>query len=158
TILISERLVRCLNADELRAVVAHEQAHHARRDNIKRLAFACIPVVWSRSLLDEGARSWQNTSERTADAIATYGKPDVAVALASAIVKTCRLIEARHIDAPVICSALVHGTPVHDRVLALLAGNSTRTTTNFVWYTAGAVVIVTSALYGSGLAAVHRAS
>jgi hypothetical protein len=80
------------------------------RHHFERLSFACIPVVWSRAQLDEGVRSWQSASERAADAMATSGKADLAVALASALVKTCRLIDAPHIAAPAMCSALVHGT------------------------------------------------
>lgn len=69
TIVIARRFKEALTQAELEAVVAHELAHHARRDNLMRFALECAPTVWPRSRDNELTRRWKEESEGAAQGV-----------------------------------------------------------------------------------------
>lgn len=83
---------RALTPAELEAAVAHELAHDTFRDNWKRLALACAPDFFGRTLpARQIERQWSALAECRADARAAAGDPARAAHLASALVKVARL-------------------------------------------------------------------
>jgi len=89
-IFIGSDALRVLNADELRAAIAHEVAHTTSFDNLKRL-FLCAtrPPKWLIGLC-AAERSWCSAAEIEADAAALCDGVS-ALDLGSAIVKIGRL-------------------------------------------------------------------
>jgi hypothetical protein len=159
SILIARCLLEQLTVRELDAVLAHELAHHVGRDNFKRLALACFPTVWCRPTAGHWSHRWAEASERAADATAAAGDPNVATALASALVKTSRLI-TQSSAAESLCSALRHGAPVAERVRRLLALEAVPERDVSVTLRFGLVSAVLACLvvYPSALPIVHRAT
>lgn len=158
-ILIARCLFDQLTVRELDAVLAHELAHHVGRDNLKRLALECSPTVWSRLNARSWATRWAEASERAADAAAAAGDPHVATALASALVKTSRLITQSR-TGECMCSALHHGAPVAERVRRLLAleGPPERDVSVTLRFGMASAVLGCIVVYPSALPIVHRAT
>jgi Zn-dependent protease with chaperone function len=87
TLVLSSGLIRLLSREQLRAVLAHEGAHHARRDNLGRLvllacAYASLAMPLSRRIL-----AWyDDQAELVCDEVAaraTRAPLDLATALVS---------------------------------------------------------------------------
>lgn len=89
---VAEQVLLTLTPEELSATVAHEYGHLRARDNLKRgLLRACrdallIPVGNSVE------RSWSAAAESAADEYAAETSADVALNLASALVKIARMV------------------------------------------------------------------
>jgi Zn-dependent protease with chaperone function len=92
---IASQVFGSLNDEELSAALAHERAHLAVRDNLKRgLVRACrdvLTIVPCGRSLD---RAWEEASEAAADEGAARTGSAVALNLASALVKIARLAPA----------------------------------------------------------------
>lgn len=90
---IAEHLFDSLSPKELSAAIAHECGHLAARDNLKRIVLRIcrdvLTIVPCGRLLD---REWVAASEVAADDFAARNGSDVALDLASALVKITRLI------------------------------------------------------------------
>jgi Zn-dependent protease with chaperone function len=90
---IAEHVLESLTDDELAASIAHETGHLAARDNFKRaLVRGCrdlLTVVPSGRSLD---RAWSESVECAADEHAAKVSPDVALNLASALVRIARMV------------------------------------------------------------------
>lgn len=91
---IANQIFDSLNSDELAAVIAHETAHVASRDNLKhwlmRICRDVLVIVPSKRLLD---KEWSEAIELAADEEAASGKKDAtALDLAQALIKIARLI------------------------------------------------------------------
>jgi Zn-dependent protease with chaperone function len=90
---IASQVLNILNADELSAALAHESGHLVARDNVKRsLLQACrdaLLIIPSGRLLD---KAWSEASEEAADENAARQGNNVALDLASALVKIARSI------------------------------------------------------------------
>jgi Zn-dependent protease with chaperone function len=89
---LSREVVDALTPEELDVSVAHEEAHEAEWDNVKRLLVAWSPdaLAWTAPGRELNA-SWRAAMEFAADARAARGSRRRAVALASALVKVARL-------------------------------------------------------------------
>ncbi|MGB7922296.1 MAG: M48 family metalloprotease, partial [Pyrinomonadaceae bacterium] len=92
---IATQVFDSLNAEELSAALAHERAHLAVRDNLKRGCLrVCRDVLtiahFGRSL----DRAWVEASEAAADERAARAGAPVALDLASALVKIARIAPA----------------------------------------------------------------
>ena len=92
---ISAQVFESLTDEELSAALAHERAHLDVRDNLKRgLLRACrdvLTIVPCGRFLD---RAWAEASEAAADERAARAGSNVALSLASALVKIARLAPA----------------------------------------------------------------
>ncbi len=90
---VGSRIFDALDGAELRAAVAHEAGHLAACDNLKRwLMRACrdaLVIVPTGRTLD---RAWSDATESAADERAARAGADVALDLASALVKIARMI------------------------------------------------------------------
>lgn len=90
---IADHLFQSLTREELVAAIGHESGHLAARDNLKRtLLRACrdaLAIVPSGERLD---RAWAEASEAAADEHAARDGGNVALDLASALVKIARLV------------------------------------------------------------------
>lgn len=90
---IASQVLEVLTPEEISAAIAHENGHLAARDNLKRgLLQACrhaLLIIPSGRLLD---KAWAETSEEAADENAARRGKDVALDLASALVKIARII------------------------------------------------------------------
>jgi Zn-dependent protease with chaperone function len=89
---IAERVLQSLSEEELAAAIGHEHGHLKARDNLKRgLLRACrdaLMVPWGGSL----DRSWSQMAEAAADEYAAQTSPQVALNLASALVRIARMV------------------------------------------------------------------
>lgn len=155
---IAAQVFDSLTADELAAALAHERAHVAARDNLKRALLragqdALLFPPLGRTLM----RAWHRTSEEAADEIAACESPAAALNLAAAIVKISRMIP---VGARPTLPAGTHllgddddGLSRRVRILLRLAAPQTRTTAlprssalNFfstsVWATLSAVFLL----------------
>ena len=115
---VARTVVDACDAGELRAVVAHEQAHAGARDNLRRLLIASAPdaLAW----LPVGAgmmREWATRAELAADETAVSHSSD-RLLLASALVKVARLATTPPGALP--ASTLYRGEPIAERVHRLL--------------------------------------
>jgi len=90
---IARQVLELLTPDEVAAAVAHENGHLAARDNLKRgLLRACrdaLLIIPSGRSLD---RSWSEAAEEAADETAARQSVNMALDLASALVKIARII------------------------------------------------------------------
>jgi hypothetical protein len=113
---ISERVLRECPADEVRAMLRHEAAHVAVRDNLKRFAIrACPDLLGPGSPLD---RAWSSAAEEAADAAAVAGRPAAALDLADALIRVARLAPS---PTPALASSFYPGGSIESRVRRLLA-------------------------------------
>lgn len=113
---ISERVLRECTAGEIDAMLRHEAAHVAVRDNLKRfLLRACPDVVLTGGALD---RAWSAAAEEAADAAAVAGRPASALELAGALIRVARLAPARP---PALVSAFYLGGSIESRVRRLVS-------------------------------------
>ena len=90
---IAEHVLQTLSEEELVAAIAHECGHLAARDNIKRSLIrtsraALLVIPCGRSL----DRAWADASESAADEFAAKESANVALNLASALVRIARMI------------------------------------------------------------------
>lgn len=121
---VSERLLQTLSPAELAATIAHEKGHLIAKDNLKRVAVRmCCDVL---SILPSGRsldRAWIEATEAAADDYAAHQNQNMAVELASALIKIARLIPAgERITLPVGAALIGQDEPgVAFRVQALLA-------------------------------------
>jgi Zn-dependent protease with chaperone function len=113
---IAERLLRECSEDEVRAMMLHECAHVATRDNFKRFMIrACPDFVGTGGALD---RAWACAAEEAADATAVAGQPASALDLAQALIRVARL--APRPSPPVLASAFYFGGSIEARVRRLV--------------------------------------
>jgi hypothetical protein len=103
-------------AHEVDAMVRHECAHVASRDNLKRLLLRAWPSLSKRGeALDD---RWARAAEESADATAAAGDPNTALDLALALIRVARLASGQASAMPV--SAFYLGGSIEDRIRRLL--------------------------------------
>lgn len=92
TIYASTAVIRSLDPDELKAALAHEVSHASARDPLRRLGMSACPDFLRLLDLDHAWRlAFARACEFAADARASAGRPEVALDLASALLKVARL-------------------------------------------------------------------
>ncbi len=105
-LLVSRRVLRALSAEELDAALSHEHAHHASRDNAKRLLFLLtpdlFPFVRPLRILE---RQWSKFAEWAADDEAAAGDSLRALSLASALIQVARMGDSPSL--PVLSTSLL---------------------------------------------------
>jgi Zn-dependent protease with chaperone function len=116
---IARAVLTSCDRHELDAMIAHEAAHVAARDNLTRLLFLCAPMFagMSRTKRElEGA--WTAASEEAADDLARVDTRS-SLALASALTKVSRLAVGQ--QSPLVhVSAILSGSAIERRVRRLL--------------------------------------
>jgi Zn-dependent protease with chaperone function len=125
-IVASESVRAACNAEEFRAVLAHEAAHLAAHDNLKLLMLVAapdaLPLTPLAALLTE---RWRAAAESEADQRATRGDCERRLALASALIKVARLMKTRSAPHPAL-GMPVATDDVPGRVRALLGPPAAR--------------------------------
>ena len=111
---IAERVLRECTPDEVRAMLHHECAHVAKRDNLKRFLMRACPDVVGAEL----DREWSRAAEEAADAAAVASNPGFAVELAQALIRVARLAPSP--QAPALASAFYLGGSIESRVRRLV--------------------------------------
>jgi Zn-dependent protease with chaperone function len=118
---LADRLLRALSPEELDGVVAHEAAHHAAHDNLKRLLLEASPDLLA--LTGAGARSrraFEKAAEAAADAQACARVSPLV--LARTLLKVAALVPpGQRLDAGV--AALHRDGSLSARVQALVAAH-----------------------------------
>jgi Zn-dependent protease with chaperone function len=116
-ILVSERVLQALPAAELRALLAHEQAHLDRRDGLMRLLLTIASSVLFPQARQALRAAWNLASEQACDARAA-GVTD-ACTTAGALLRYARLMDDQPAPAALLGCAFADGD-VKARVLALI--------------------------------------
>jgi beta-lactamase regulating signal transducer with metallopeptidase domain len=115
SLFISERVLAECTADELRAMIAHERAHVAASDNLKRLLLRGCPRAPFTSRLDA---AWALAAEEAADRAAAGSNTGRRLDLANALIKLARMAPSPNL--PVGVSAFYPGGSIESRVRLLL--------------------------------------
>lgn len=119
---LARQVLSALSDAELAAVLAHERAHVASRDNLRHWLVAASPDVlaWlpGRTRLE---RAWLAASEEAADEAVARRGPDAALDLAEALLKVARLVPAGW-RTTLPAFALHSGDDLTRRIRRLLAG------------------------------------
>src|SRR5205807_2966540 len=119
---IAEKVLRSLTQEELAAAISHEYGHLKARDNLKRAFLRMgrdgLVIPFGRSL----DRLWDEAAEAAADEYAANANPDLALSLASALVRIARMIPAgRRADMPIASFLAGHdGSAIKSRIRRLL--------------------------------------
>jgi Zn-dependent protease with chaperone function len=136
---VARRVVDACDAEELDAMIAHERAHIAARDNVTRLAFLCAPFAVPRvaRALEE---AWTRASEEAADDAARRDAR-TSLALASALTKVARLAVGQPM--PLLhASAIFSGSSVSERVQRLLQTVPPATSHTAYWRYVAALAVM----------------
>ena len=152
-VIIARSVLDVCSPDELRAILAHEQAHLDRHDNLRRAILTMAPDVLSwLPLSSRMLEAWHDACEGTADEASGRLGEHGRLLLAQALIRVARLAStstspAVH-DLP--ASALYRGENLDARIRRLLAPPSApvavRTTIHYV-----AMFAVVGTLLGLGL-------
>src|SRR5258708_28949763 len=90
---IAARVLATLSGEELKAAIAHEGGHLAGHDNFKRALLRAgrdaLMIVPCGRILD---RAWAEAAECAADEYAAKRSPEIALNLASALVKIAKMV------------------------------------------------------------------
>jgi Zn-dependent protease with chaperone function len=113
---LARSVLRALTPRELTAVLQHEAAHLAARDNLKRWLIASAPAIGWRGAALRLEHAWEEAAEREADRGSTS-----ALELASALIKTARMA-GRRPGLSVPAAAFHGGGSVARRIQDLVAG------------------------------------
>ena len=140
---IAERVLRECPDDEVRAMLHHECAHVAKRDNLKRFLMRACPDFLGADL----DRAWARAAEEAADAAVVEAAPAYALELAQALIHVARLAPSP--EAPALASAFYVGGSIESRVRRLVQPAPARQARLPV----ARAVAVTAALAGAGMAA-----
>ncbi|HXY96868.1 MAG TPA: M56 family metallopeptidase [Steroidobacteraceae bacterium] len=120
-VVASESVRTACSAEEFRAVLAHEAAHLAARDNLKLLLLLAAPDVLAWTPLAGSLTSrWRAAVEQEADQRATGTDRERRLALASALLKVARLVRGHEAGRPAL-GMPVAADDVAGRVRGLLA-------------------------------------
>jgi Zn-dependent protease with chaperone function len=120
-LVIARAVLDSCSEEELRAILAHEQGHIDRRDNLRRLLLSIAPDILN--WLPVSGRmfaAWCDAAEEAADDDADRAGEGGRVRLASALLKVARLAPAASVATPMPASALYRGENIERRVRRLL--------------------------------------
>jgi len=120
-LVIAEPILKQCTADELAAIVAHEDGHIRHRDNLRRAILSALPDVlqWlpvSRRI----DAAWDEATEQRADDGAARVGPGGRLYLANALIRVARMVPAGIRLSDVPASALYRGEMLERRINRLL--------------------------------------
>ncbi len=154
TIYASADVMRHLEPEEFKAALAHEVSHAKRRDPLRLLWLGSCPDFLQLFRLDDPwRRAFSRACEFAADAGASRGNPEVALDLASALLKVARLRTFRPLSAEALAdvavsSAFSSRVDLQARVEALANPSSEASAPGFgvrPWMWAAAAVLLCAA-------------
>jgi Zn-dependent protease with chaperone function len=121
-LIVAQSVLDACTPEELEAILAHEQAHIERRDNLWRALLMAAPDVltWlpiSRRLQSEWHAATEEAADDCAGRLGQRGRP----LLAQALVKVARLAVSRLQPGDLPATALYRGDDIERRVRRLLA-------------------------------------
>lgn len=120
-IVIARSVLEGCSPDELRAILAHEQIHIDRHDNVRRAIFATAPDVLSwLPISDRIQVAWHDRCEETADNGAGRLGDRGRVLLAQALIRVARLTPVPPSIHDLPASALYRGEDLTRRIHRLL--------------------------------------
>lgn len=154
---VSRTVLDVLLPEEISAAVAHECAHLAARDNLRRVMLRLLPDVAGSTLDNE----WAMAAEVSADANATRRNAGVALNLASALIKVARRTPPSIDPAVSTCALLVSSRSIStlgERIERLTAGGFEPVRSPWPTLAATAGVVILAELFTSplGLRAAHE--
>jgi beta-lactamase regulating signal transducer with metallopeptidase domain len=120
-LVIARSVLDSCSDDELQAILAHEQGHIDRHDNLRRLLLSVAPDIlnWF-SVSARMFAAWSDAAEEAADDDADRVGEGGRVRLASALLKVARLAPSTTVPAVMPASALYRGESLERRVRRLL--------------------------------------
>ena len=121
-LIIAESVLDACTPEELEAILAHEQAHIERRDNLWRALLMAAPdaLAWlpiSRRLQSAWHAATEEAADDCAGRLGRQGRP----LLAQALVKVARLAVSRREPGDLPATAFYRGGDIERRVRRLLA-------------------------------------
>jgi len=157
-LVIARSVLSSCTPEELRAVLAHEQGHLDRRDNLRRLLMSIAPDALAWLPISERLLSaWRAATEEAADDAAAKEDPDGRVSLASALVKVARLARGQVVASPLPAATLYCGENLDVRVRRLLDPAAAAVMSRAPWsrtMAAAGVLILVAAFALQGLQAI----
>jgi hypothetical protein len=138
------------DADELSAIISHEQGHLRRWDNLRRALFAATPDLLALTPISARLRDdWRVATEEAADDVAAERGEDTRVHLASALLRIARLSPgmteasaSAMLGTQLPASALYRGDGVERRVRRLIDAPPAPHSGGRHWGTALSVIVV----------------
>jgi beta-lactamase regulating signal transducer with metallopeptidase domain len=151
-LMVARSVLAACTADELRAIIAHECGHLARRDNLARavMALSPDPLAWL-PISNRLARAWHEAAEEAADDHVGVLGDRGRLLLAEALIRVARLVPAGSAKVFVPASALYRGENLDRRVRRLLQPAVAALPQASIWWRA----TVVTALLASGALALH---
>ncbi len=146
-LIVARSVLAACTPEEMRAILAHEQGHIDRRDNLRRAVLSALPDVlgWlpvSRRLIADWHAATEEAADDRAARLGEAGRP----LLAQALVKVARLAPAALEPQPLPASALYRGEGVEHRVRRLLVPESPASSPRVAPRLAIAALILAAAL------------
>jgi Zn-dependent protease with chaperone function len=121
-VIIARSVLLACSPEELRAILAHEQTHVDRYDNIRRALFQAAPDLFSwLPISTRLLEVWHERCEESADTAAGRFGESGRLALAQALIRVARLAPASTEVYDLPASALYRGEDLARRVRRLLA-------------------------------------
>ncbi|HUL75214.1 MAG TPA: M48 family metalloprotease [Vicinamibacterales bacterium] len=151
-LIIARSVLAACTPDELRAIVAHECGHVARRDNLARAVMALSPdlLAWL-PISTRLAHAWHEAAEEAADDHAALLGDRGRLWLAEALIRVARLVPAGSTQLVVPASALYRGENLDRRVRRLLEPPAEVLPPPSIWWRAAGA----GAILASGALALH---
>ena len=156
-LIIARSVLAACSEEELRAVIAHEQGHVTRRDNLRRLALTATPdlLAWT-SMSARLFSAWSEASEEAADDESGVGQQDGRLHLASALVKVARLAAGQTAPPAILTTALYSGDDLDSRVRRLLAPATAVSARRIDALAFGALLAMALVVFATQAPAVHE--
>ena len=153
---VARRVAALCDREELDAMIAHERAHVAARDNLTRLCFLCAPFALPRVARDLEL-AWTRASEEAADDAARRDER-TSLALASALTKVAQLAIGQPM--PLLhVSAIFSGSSVAERVYRLLETPLPTASDQWRWrYVAGIAIAAAAVSSAAVMEQIHEAA
>ena len=120
-LIIARSVLQSCSSDELSAILAHEQRHIDRRDNLRRMLLTAAPDVLSwLPASNRFFSAWREATEEAADDAASQAGIEGRIRLASALIKVAKLAPAGPARVVMPTSALYCGESLDRRIRRLL--------------------------------------
>src|SRR5262245_61736716 len=121
-LVVAQSVLDACSPAELRAIVAHEQGHLDRRDNLRRALLTIAPDVLSwLPISGRMLSAWHDATEEAADDVADRLGANGRIDLAQALIKVARLAQTVPLEGALPASALYRGESIDRRVRRLIA-------------------------------------